>query len=139
MTTRRCGCTLVSDRAFEYSHKSSIFINSSIMPKRPQADSHSEAINFVFETLFTINVSKPEAVRVLKKLKLQFFSAEAEKKNLKLVHKATKKFTFIEAVQDFGLTYNESMTDAEKYWWKIETLPEAKTFQPLPCLGKVSS
>ncbi|KAF8329592.1 hypothetical protein F5887DRAFT_1064326 [Amanita rubescens] len=105
------------------------------MPKRPRADSHSEVINSFFETLFAIaNVSEPEdAVRFLKKLKLQVLSAEAEKK--KPVHKAAKKFTLTEAVQDFGLTYSSNMTDVEKHWWKIKTLLEAKTFpKPSPCL-----
>ena len=103
---------------------------SSIMPKHPRAGSRSEAIDSFFEKLFAIaNVSEPEAVTILKKLKIQFLSAEAEKK--KPVHKAVKKFTLTEAVQDFGLTYS--------YWWDIETFPETKTFQPSPCLGRVSS
>jgi hypothetical protein len=107
------------------------------MPKR-RADSHSEAINSVFDKLFAIaNVSEPEAVKILKKLKLQVLSAEAEKKIP--VHKAAKTFTLTEAVQDFGLTYSSNMTDVGKHRWKIETLPEAKTPQPPPCLGKVSS
>jgi len=105
------------------------------MSKRPRADSHSEAINSVFEILFasanpyTDNVS----IQDLKKLKHRLLS-EPEAKSIR---KAAKEFTLDEAVQDFGLTYSRKVKET-KYRWQIEALPDVQTFQPSACFGKVS-
>jgi len=108
------------------------------MSKRSRADSHLEAINLVFETLFAItNTSKPEddvTLGILKNLKHRALSAAAEEEEF--IRKAAKEFTLDEAVQDFGLTYSSKMSESEKHWWKIEALPDVKTFQPSSCLGK---
>jgi hypothetical protein len=94
-----------------------------------------------FEKLFAIaNTSKPAddiTLNILKELKHQVLSAEAEEKEF--IRKAAKDFTLDEAVLDFGLTYSPTLRDTAKHRWKIEVLPDVKTFQPSGCLGKISS
>jgi hypothetical protein len=110
------------------------------MPKRSRADSDSEAINRVFETLFNIaSTSKPPSeatLSILKKFKKQALSAAAEEEGF--IHKAAKEFTLDEAVHTFGLTYRSNLRESAKHQWKIEVLPDVTTFQPSSCLGKVS-
>ena len=67
---------------------------------------------------------------------LEVLSAEAEEKEF--ISKAPTEFTLDEAVRDFGLTYRPSLKDVAKHRWKIEVLPDVKTFQPSACLGKIS-
>lgn len=54
------------------------------------------------------------------------------------IHKAARDFTLNEVVHDFGLEHSYGLVDGATYRWKIETLPEVKTFQPSASLGKVS-
>jgi hypothetical protein len=108
--------------------------------KRPRADSHSDAIDLVFEMLFAITDSSKPADCVtrntLREWKRQLLSAEAEEKEA--IRKAAEEFTLEEAVMDFGLTYTPTVMDFSEHWWNIEALPVIKTFQPSTCLGKVS-
>lgn len=107
--------------------------------RRPQTDSDSAAIYFVFEKLFAIaNTPKPDdiALNILKELKHRLLSAEAEEK--KFIRKAAEEFTLDEAVLDFGLTYSSGLRDVARHRWKIDTLPNFRTPQPSACLGKVS-
>jgi predicted RNase H-like nuclease len=110
------------------------------MPKHPRADIHSEPINVVFERLFAIaNTSKPAddvTLSILKKLKQQVLSAATEEEEV--IRKAAREFTLDEVVKDFGLTYSPELKESSKYRWKIEVLPDVKTFQPSSCFGEVS-
>jgi hypothetical protein len=110
------------------------------MPKHSWADFHSETINLFFGRLFAIaNTSKPAdniTLSILKQLKLQVLSAAAEEEEF--IRKAAKEFTLDEAVQEFGLMYSPELRETTKHWWKIEVLPDVKTFQPSACLGKIS-
>ena len=107
------------------------------MTKRSRVDSQSEFISSVFERLFAIANSSKAAdgatLGILKNLKRQALSAAEEK-----IRKAATEFTFDEAVQTFGLAYSSKMSEIANHWWKIEELPDVKTFQPSACLGKVS-
>jgi hypothetical protein len=107
------------------------------MPKRPRVDSRSESADVFFEQLFSVaNAYKPNRVALssLKEWKQRFLSLEAGKKQC--IRTPAKKFTFDEAVRDFGLTYSIGMNDVQT-WWMIETLPEVKNFQPSASIGKV--
>jgi len=104
--------------------------------KCPRAN-YSEVANSFFEKLFSIaNASKSAdsvTLKFLKELKNQVLSEDKES-----IRKAARDFTLNEVVQDFGLEYSSGLMDAATYRWKIETLPEVKTFQPSACLGKAS-
>jgi hypothetical protein len=97
---------------------------------RPRADSHSDAVYLVFEKLFSItNASEPaDSVtrNILKELKRRLLSAEAEEQES--IRKAPREFTLEDAVMDFGLTYAPTLKDLTKHRWKIEALPDTKTF-----------
>ena len=100
--------------------------------------SRSESADVFFEQLFSVaNAYKPNRVALssLKEWKQRFLSLEAGKKQC--IRTPAKKFTFDEAVRDFGLTYSIGMNDVQT-WWMIETLPEVKNFQPSASISKVS-
>ncbi|KAF8346750.1 hypothetical protein F5887DRAFT_960853 [Amanita rubescens] len=90
---------------------------------------HSKATDLFFERLFAIaNTSKLAdgvALSIIEELKRR---VEAEEKEC--IRKAPKEFTLDEAVLDFDLAYSRALEDQ----WKIEVLPDVKTFQPSACL-----
>ncbi|KAF8344475.1 hypothetical protein F5887DRAFT_1062102 [Amanita rubescens] len=93
---------------------------------------HSKATNLFFEKLFAIahtsGLADGVALSIIKELKCR---VEAEEKEC--IRKAPKEFTLDEAVLDFDLTYSHALEDQ----WKIEVLPDVKTFQPSACLAQL--
>ncbi|KIL58496.1 hypothetical protein M378DRAFT_86420 [Amanita muscaria Koide BX008] len=89
----------------------------------------SETTNLVFKRLFAIaNASEPadyDTLSTLKKLKCHMLSPAAEEE---IIRKDTKDFTLDDTVQTFDLTYSSNLSESAK--WKIEELPDVKTFQP---------
>ena len=100
--------------------------------KRPRGDSqnHSDIFEQLFAFCYASDPGDSVTRNILKDLQRRMCSAEAEK--VKFIRKAARDFTLEDTVMDFGLTYAHT----PDHLWKIEALPETKTFQVSTGLGK---
>ena len=100
--------------------------------KRTRANLSLEDINSLFERLFSlIDTSNDDSVSFLnwlKAVKGRFLSEVAEEET----RRQAESFTFDEAVEAFGLTYDDN------HYLKIEEMPGFELVQPSECFSKVS-
>ena len=100
--------------------------------KLSRANLSLEDINSLFERLFSlIDTSNDDSMSFrnwLKAVKGRFLSEVAEEET----HRQAESFTFDEAVEAFGLTYDDN------HYLKIVEMPGFELVQPSECFSKVS-
>ena len=107
------------------------------MPKRSRADADSEVVNSIFDSIFTASsaVEFSDPNQYLTALKARVLSDLSFKGNEKT--KAATEFTLSEAINTFGLKFEESLPEfRRKHLWDIENEVGMKEFPTTPCIGE---
>ena len=98
------------------------------MAKRKRQDEIVLLFDLIIQALKREGTVLPP--KVLKKLKAELLPPESEANTM-----AAKEFSLALAIETFGLEYPAWGPAA---LWKIDDIPETKTFLPRPSLGTVS-
>ena len=99
----------------------------SVIAKRKRRDEIALLFDLITQALKREGTDLPP--RVLRKLRAELLTSESEENTI-----AAKEFSLELAIQTFGLEY---ATWGLASLWKIDDVPETKTFSPRPSLGTV--